>query len=181
MPKTAKNERAEKKLEEKIKGRLELPVDEGWGSRFAKWMQRNLTSIILPVLAIIVLIGGIYLYTSQRGAPVVPSQELDAELGLDIGKGQISKPTEEPKAQPEPPKQEPKEELGLGGPAKELPEVFTLQAQKGEGITHLARKALSQYLELAPDKPSLSPEHKIYIEDYIRTRPAPTSCNWDKN
>ena len=34
-------------------------------------------------------------------------------------------------------------------------------------MTTLARKALADYLENNPDS-SLTPEHKIYIEDYLR-------------
>ena len=40
-------------------------------------------------------------------------------------------------------------------------------AEYGEGITHLARKALQEYLN-EHQEIVLSPEHKIYIEDYIQ-------------
>jgi len=40
-------------------------------------------------------------------------------------------------------------------------------AQNGEGITHLARRALSQYLQEKPQDFDVTPEHKIYIEDYL--------------
>jgi len=40
--------------------------------------------------------------------------------------------------------------------------------QAGEGITHLARRALKNYLEERPtDFAEITPEHKIYIEDYL--------------
>ena len=39
-------------------------------------------------------------------------------------------------------------------------------AAKGEGLTHLARRALRSYLKDRP-LPFLTPEHKIYIEDYL--------------
>jgi len=41
-------------------------------------------------------------------------------------------------------------------------------AESGEGITHLARRALRRYLEEHPQDFEITPEHKIYIEDYIR-------------
>ena len=48
---------------------------------------------------------------------------------------------------------------------------ITVRANKGAGITHLARKATKQYLESHPDlKKDITPEHKIYIEDYIKDR-----------
>lgn len=45
---------------------------------------------------------------------------------------------------------------------------FSAKAEKGEGVTHLARHALAQYLKSAKPAISLSKEHKIYIEDYLR-------------
>lgn len=46
---------------------------------------------------------------------------------------------------------------------------YKFSAQPGEGITHLARKALKEYLD---DNSSaglgLRAEHKIYIEDYLK-------------
>lgn len=40
-------------------------------------------------------------------------------------------------------------------------------AETGEGITHLARKALKKYLSEKPQNFEVTPEHKIYIEDYL--------------
>lgn len=40
-------------------------------------------------------------------------------------------------------------------------------AQEGEGITHLARRALKNYLQDNPQSFQVSPEHKVYIEDYL--------------
>lgn len=40
-------------------------------------------------------------------------------------------------------------------------------AQKGEGITHLARRTLKGYLKDNPQSFNVTPEHKIYIEDEL--------------
>jgi hypothetical protein len=40
-------------------------------------------------------------------------------------------------------------------------------AESGEGITHLARRSLRKYLTERPHNPELTPEHKIYIEDFL--------------
>jgi len=50
---------------------------------------------------------------------------------------------------------------------KETENSFIESAAPGDGLTNLARKALAHYLEKNPDS-SLTPEHKIYIEDYLR-------------
>ncbi len=43
------------------------------------------------------------------------------------------------------------------------------EANYGEGLTHLARRALSEYIEIKEIK-DLSAEHKIYVEDYIQKK-----------
>jgi len=41
------------------------------------------------------------------------------------------------------------------------------KAEWGEGITHLARKAVKKYLQENPQNFEVTPEHKIYLEDYL--------------
>ena len=41
-------------------------------------------------------------------------------------------------------------------------------AQKGDGLTHLARRAATRYLADHEAGYTLTNEHRIYIEDYIR-------------
>ncbi len=44
---------------------------------------------------------------------------------------------------------------------------YTETAEKGEGITHLARRAIKRYLEQNPQEFEMTAEHKVYAEDYI--------------
>ncbi len=46
-------------------------------------------------------------------------------------------------------------------------EKYLETAAKGEGLTHLARRALRSYLKDHPLPFYLTPERKIYIEDYL--------------
>lgn len=61
------------------------------------------------------------------------------------------------------------EELPKEGPEIILPAAksYIETAESGDGITHLARKALKEYLSENPQDFEVTPEHKIYIEDYI--------------
>lgn len=59
------------------------------------------------------------------------------------------------------------EKLAEKTPSQETESSFIESASRGDSLTKLARKALSHYLEKNPDS-SLTPEHKIYIEDYLR-------------
>lgn len=71
--------------------------------------------------------------------------------------------------------EEGEEELALEEIAEESPEIIITEeeknyieiAEKGDGITHLARKALKDYLSENPQDFEVTPEHKIYIEDYL--------------
>ncbi len=47
------------------------------------------------------------------------------------------------------------------------PENYNQTAEKGEGATHLARKALTDYLKDHSNHFEITDEHKIYIEDYL--------------
>ena len=47
---------------------------------------------------------------------------------------------------------------------------YVVAAQKGEGITHLARRALAEYQTDKGNGEDLTKEHKIYIEDYLQNR-----------
>lgn len=47
---------------------------------------------------------------------------------------------------------------------------YTITAERGDGITHLARKAFGEYLKETGQGSDLTPEHKIYIEDYMQNR-----------
>ena len=70
------------------------------------------------------------------------------------------------------------EEVGLTEPktgTEEITEegqtenIYKIAAQRGDGITHLARKTLKKYLNDNPSAGSgLTAEHKIYIEDYLK-------------
>jgi hypothetical protein len=51
--------------------------------------------------------------------------------------------------------------------SQETATSFIEKAERGNGSTHLARRALAHYLEKNADS-SLTSEHKIYIEDYLR-------------
>ncbi len=51
--------------------------------------------------------------------------------------------------------------------SRETETSFVEQAEPGNGTTHLARRALAHYLEKNTDS-SLTAEHKVYIEDYLR-------------
>ncbi len=100
---------------------------------------------------------------------VVKEEGAESEVKVEEKKAEEPKaeePVETPKdpteVKPEvktEPKVEPKVEKNVEG--------FHVSAIKGDGLTHLARKAVQEYLAQNPDA-SITKEHKIYLEDYLR-------------
>ena len=99
-------------------------------------------------------------------------KEDGAEAEVKVDEKQAEEPTveekkaEEPKA-PEEVKPEVKTETKAEPKVEKNVEGFHVSAVKGDGLTHLARKAVQEYLSQNAD-PSITKEHKIYLEDYLR-------------
>jgi len=130
--------------------------DETTG-QMKQWLQDNLR-IIVSIIIVVAIAGGIYSYSKRTEAPVKEeiSEEsiLSEEMEEDSSATETEMATETMTASTTPQSQE-------------TEGSFVVMAARGNGTTHLARKALADYLEKNPDA-SLAPEHKIYIEDYLR-------------
>ncbi|EKE20511.1 MAG: hypothetical protein ACD_7C00543G0001 [uncultured bacterium] len=160
--------------------------------KIKEWSQENLR-IIVSVLIVFLIASSIYSY-SKRGTENTEVAEDNSEIEdilTDLSSDENIPPTETPAVEENkdkevastnteaPAKNAPAqvEEKKTEAPKQEVaPKVtestetensFVEVAQRGEGTTHLARRALAHYLEKNADS-SLTPEHKIYIEDYLR-------------
>lgn len=140
-----------------------LDFQEDSSEKAKVWMQDNLR-VIVSVFIVAAIALGIYSYSDRNN-------NIAEEIGVDeVGSGSTteSEATTDSSA--------PTADTATGTitkpavPAelsKETETAFIESAAKGEGSTHLARRALANYLEKNPDS-SLSKEHKIYIEDFLR-------------
>ncbi len=127
------------------------------------WVQENLR-ILVSVFIVVAIAFGIYSY-SQRSQTVVD----DSNMLLDTKGGETDVVTPSGET---PTKPTAMTNTGTGVVvtpelSRETETSFVEQAERGEGTTHLARRALAHYLEKNTDS-SLSAEHKVYIEDYLR-------------
>ncbi len=129
-------------------------------SNIQQWIQDNLR-VIISIVIVLVIAGGIYSYSKRTEAPAGNeeqkqiSEEVPAEGAISADKDSST----ETNATAD-------EKVAV---SQETENSFIESAAKGEGSTHLARRALANYLEKNPDS-SLTPEHKIYIEDYLRKK-----------
>lgn len=147
--------------------------EEGSTGGIKEWFQDNLR-IIISIVIVIVIAGGIYSYSKRTQAPVsdegikeeqAAGEEATAEESGTITQeetgGQAQKTEEKTVA--------PTEQAASTASSKETEGSFIVIAGKGNGVTHLARMSLANYLEKNPDS-QLTAEHKIYIEDYLRKK-----------
>jgi len=124
-----------------------------------QWLQDNLR-IITSIIIVLVIALGIYSYSKRTQVP-----------GVDGLQGQVTQEEstgETPAAVT--PETAPATKTGtpaVTAPSQETEQAFVETAVKGDGMTKLARRALANYLEKNPDS-TLTAEHKIYIEDYLR-------------
>jgi hypothetical protein len=140
---------------------MEENFEETKSSEMKQWIQDNLR-IIISILIVVAIAAGIYSYSKRAESPLTKDSNQKIEK---VGDEEISAILEKEKAtQPEIiEKKEGEDQIS----SQETEKSFIEVAAKGDGRTHLARRALANYLEKNPDS-SLSPEHKIYIEDYLR-------------
>lgn len=160
----------------------ENETQDSTSDRAKRWLQDNLR-IIVSIMIVAVIAGGIYSYSKRGNAPLATEEIASTEtVNEEEGAVEISDEQAENKEvatteQKESATQKeeaaktttaPKtEEVTSTATSKETGSSFVETAVKGEGSTHLARRALANYLEKNPDS-ALTKEHKIYIEDYLR-------------
>ena len=163
-----------------IQQQIESAKSNGWGAQLAGFLSRNKKRMFILSAVILMFVGGSYLSDNgnsgikpgpRNTASVVENTDHDNDSDeqiladesseskypvniLDIklsDDGQVMLSEEE------------MEELSLNDGT-----VITKTASAGEGITHLARQALSEYL--ASSGKTLSAEQKVYAEDYVQNR-----------
>ncbi|PIR73786.1 MAG: hypothetical protein COU40_00755 [Candidatus Moranbacteria bacterium CG10_big_fil_rev_8_21_14_0_10_35_21] len=134
-----------------------------------QWIQDNLR-IIISVIIVVLIAGGIYSYSNRTQAPtdeIMAEEDSENQItaenaeGIDLSSPEVIK-TEDAQKTSETPVVA----------SQETESSFIETAVAGNGATHLARRALANYLEKNPDS-ALTAEHKIYIEDYLRKNVSP--------
>ena len=124
----------------------------------ANWFKQNLNKTAACLVIALIVVGTAYFYNSYQ-------------TRIDTLKPIL----EEITASPSPSTIAQSQQNTVKGTTSSIPEVkkesdkIIATAAKGNGATHLARQALKEYLQ---DKPELSqnlePEHRVFIEDYLR-------------
>jgi len=134
------------------------------------WFSRNSQKIVLSLIVILLAVGAYYFYKNyqQRQELLKPVLEGTQE-SPSPSVSSVAQATSSATPSPQP--------AASGTPlvSAAIPEAQTVDtniivtAAKGNGVTHLARQALREYLKDKNDlSGQLKVEHKIYIEDYLQ-------------
>ena len=118
-------------------------------SGIGNWIKDNLR-IIVSVAIVVAIAGGIYSYSKRTQAPVSEEEQM---IGTAEEMAEEAEESEEVKITAPEEKQEEKAPAGqitAATVSKETGESFIETAGSGDGTTHLARRALGNYLEKKP-------------------------------
>ncbi|HBI34425.1 MAG TPA: hypothetical protein DEA43_01255 [Candidatus Moranbacteria bacterium] len=142
----------------------ETETQEEKSEQLKRWFQDNLR-IIISVAIVIIIAGGIYSYSKRTDSPIVADQQqATEESDATTDEEKVADKTEEAKVTEN---KDTKPAVSPAQTSKETEVSFVETAGRGDGLTVLARRATANYLEKNQDS-TLTKEHKIYIEDYLR-------------
>lgn len=123
-----------------------------------KWIGENWK--ILAVIIAIIAVGSAFYFLKQPQVEQ-PNQEQKQEQAAELKDETLNqaKAAEEEK---------PQEQGKVATTSTE--DSITQKALRAEGVTHLARRALKEYEEKFGKDETLTKEHRIYIEDFLKRR-----------
>ena len=130
-----------------------------------QWFQDNLR-VLVSIFIVIIIAVGIYSYSNRSQTTETPKDQTEQNnLLKDTNSNGTVTPTDN--ATTDNTKTTVDKNTSSVTTSQETDGAFIETAGRGDSTTKLARKALADYLEKNADS-TLTPEHKIYIEDYLR-------------
>lgn len=161
-------------VQDNIRERIEAAKSNGWGSKLSEFVRSHSKKLLIFAAIALLFIGGSYL-TNRNDADNAPTVEnmdfskgvanLSSDKDVDavaLGKNDVPVNVLDIKIN------EGGEVIFSDEENKGNEDSITKTASRGDGITHLARSAIKDYL--AESGKTLSAEQKIYAEDYAQNR-----------
>jgi hypothetical protein len=164
--------------------------EKGWLGKIKDSTYQNWQTILVALIVLIVGISA-YNYNQKTGtsspetanqtenadqttAAKTADQEQAAEENDQVAAEQakteaVTPPTTDTTQQPTQETKTPETNTNTTNTTESNGEDYKVVAEKGDGITRLARKALEKYLSENSDS-EVTALHKIYIEDYLQNR-----------
>lgn len=117
--------------------------------------EKNLKQIILPTVILFIFVAvGYFLIIGWQNLPGIFSK-LPAGMFTSLGEDENNEKLAEEKI------------LNYISDMDKKQDKYVEKAEKGEGLTHLTRRALGKHLQKNLQDFKVTDEHRIYIEDYI--------------
>ena len=176
---------------DKMESEIEITGSDtkGWFEKIKSWSYENWQTILVVLIVLIVGISA-YNYNQQNNDNLNPAIAVDDNefnennQENEIENNNIEESDQETavenKDQEEAAQEDNKTEFNKNTNKENIEEVlsssdnsgktYTVSANSGEGITHLARRALETYIQETANGSDLTKEQKIYAEDYIQNR-----------
>lgn len=125
---------------------------------------RNSPRTVSTIIVILIIAGAVFAFSDKNQEQNSPTPEPTPEA------------TEESKAEATPENgkvKEEKDQKATPAPtplpqAKETGEAYVEVAQRGQGVTHLARQAVKRHVAANESAKDLSNEQKVFVEDYLK-------------
>lgn len=142
---------------------FDMKDNNGWGKQLGEWINRYGSSVVLPIVALLILASGIYLYANQKTGEATHLSEQESAINSEEESvfGEETAESTQEKIEKE------EVEIIIPESRKESGSIIE-KAVQGDSVTRLARRALKSYTESHPE--NLSNEHKIYVEDYLKDK-----------
>lgn len=130
---------------------------------------RNSPRTVSTIIVILIVVGAIFAFSDRGGqAPTPPSPtatgasikespapEEAMSKTKDAGEAEKLLETARPSPAPLP-------------EARETENAYSEVATRGDGVTHLARRAMLRYLDANASDFDVTAEHKVWVEDYLK-------------
>lgn len=140
---------------------MEDLVNNGVKEKTVQWLQDNLR-VVLSIIIVLIIAGGIYSY-SNRTTEKIPTDDIQQVAQNETESANSVATSDKIESTTT------KEKSATVAATQETETAIIETAGKGDSKTVLARRALASYLEKNQDS-TLTAEHKIYIEDYLRKK-----------
>lgn len=146
--------------------------NQGASQRFSNWIKNHSRAITSLIIVAVIVGVGIYAYNKpqvEESATTAESSEIAQPTEETQPAIEISQPTESPVAPTIPAVTSNTQPQPVTRAVEVKEDQIVVSAGSGDGVTHLARQALKEYIK-TDSGIKLSAEQKIYIEDYLKDK-----------
>ena len=159
--------------------------DPGFFGRLGEFLADNGRLLLTAIIIILLIVAGVYAFNQENGGTAQQNEEQVAQNETS-GEGEQNGSAEEGGESESDNEETPGETVYEGegqdndgdsesqaseAEAQGENGTYTMTAERGDGVTHLARDAVSQYLENNPDQAEqVTPAHRVYLETVLTQR-----------